>query len=98
MCIIMVFSFVFLMVFCAWCVVTSSPSCVGDQLLGLVLFVVILYNVGKRYSHYVFLFCIVMVVGFNLDLIFLVFFFLVVHHHGGFFPSSPNVLLCKCMV
>lgn len=41
--------------FCFSCgVQLHHPSCVGDQLLGLVLFIVILYNVGKRYSHYVF--------------------------------------------
>jgi hypothetical protein len=76
MSIIAVFSFVFLVVFHAWCAITSSSSCVGDQLLGLVLFIMILYNVGKRYSHYVFLLCIVKFVGLSLDfIIFGMFFF-----------------------
>jgi uncharacterized membrane protein len=83
------FSFVFLVVFCALCAITSSSSCVGDQLLGLVLFIMILYNVSKRYSHYASLLCIAMVVA-----VVLIYLFFVVHHRGGFFSSSSNVLLC----
>lgn len=53
----------------AWCVIASSSfSCVGNQLLGLVVFIMFLCNVAKRFSYRASLLCIIMIVGLGFDL------------------------------
>ncbi len=82
----------------AGCVIASSSlSCVGNQLLGLVLFIRFLCNVTKRSPCCAFLLCIIMIVGLGFDLssfgVLLVSFY---YASLWWFFFLPLVFYCTC--